>query len=431
MNILDILAKKRDGLELSRDEIAFFVRGATAGSIADYQVTALLMAGRINGFTRAETIALTMEMLHSGEQIDLSEISGIKVDKHSTGGVGDKTSLVVLPIVAAAGLKGAKMSGRGLGHTGGTLDKLAAIPDFRYDLPIDRFKKQVTEIGLSIISQTSDLVPADQLFYGLRDVTATVDSIPLIAASIMSKKLAMGADVLVLDVKYGAGALVHDIAGCRELASLMVEVAKGAGIKASAMLTAMDQPLGLAVGNALEITEVRAVLDGAGPADLREVALAIAAEMLAASGLADSRDDGLALAANLLDQGQAKAKFVEMVRAQGGSDDFSRLPKAGQIIPFQADCSGYLHTFHAEAVGLASMQLGAGRQKKTDQIDPAVGIVLEKKVGSYVQAGDTLAWLHCNNLRGLAAAENLLRQAVSIQPEPAPTGHPLILEIIR
>ena len=429
MDVIEILAKKRDGLALSRGEIEFFVRGAVQGSITDYQAAAFLMAARINGLDLAETRTLTQAMLHSGEIMDLSDVDGIKVDKHSSGGVGDKTSLVLMPLVAAAGLKGAKMSGRGLGHTGGTLDKLESIPGFRTDLSMAAFKKQVREIGLSIIAQSADLVPADKLFYALRDVTATVDSIPLIAASIMSKKLAMGADILVLDVKYGSGALIREKERCRELARLMVDVGKDAGMKASALITSMSQPLGYAVGNALEVREALDVLEGGGPADLRHETLAIAGEMLLSAGMAEHREAAFAQGEKILKSGLAREKFAAMVRAQGGTDDFRRLPQAQTVHPYRAKKAGWLNGFQTDQVGHAAMLLGAGRRTKEDTVDPAVGIVFTVKAGAEVEIGDTVALLHCNAKEALSSVESLLDRALVIEETPR-EAEPLIWDIV-
>lgn len=430
MDIVSIIAKKRDGLSLTPEDIAYFVRGAVAGRIADYQITALLMAIRIQGLDREETLALTREMTHSGAVADLSHLPGQKADKHSTGGVGDKTSLVLMPIAAAAGLIGAKMSGRGLGHTGGTLDKLEAIPGFCCGLSVEQFERQLREVGLAIISQTADLVPADKLFYALRDVTATVDSIPLIAASIMSKKLATGANVLVLDVKYGSGAVIPEPERCRELARIMVDLAHDAGMRASALITSMDQPLGRAVGNALEVGEAVEVLQGHGPQDLRDICLALAGEQLYLAGLRPGREQARQWAAELLDSGAALEKFRAMVRAQGGDDDFSHLPQAQTIIPCPAARSGWLEGFEARQVGLAAMLLGAGRRTKTDRIDPAVGLVLAKKCGDRLEAGETLAWLHCNDLSRVEEVKALLNQAIHIgDDKTAPP--PLISGIVE
>lgn len=428
MDIIDIIARKRDGHALSEAEIAFWIRGLAAGSIPDYQSAALLMAGRINGFDSAETAALTQCMLASGARVDLTDIPGVKADKHSTGGVGDKTSLVLMPVIAAAGLKAAKMSGRGLGHTGGTLDKLESISGFRIDLDIAAFKKQVREIGISIISQSDALVPADKTLYALRDVTATVDSIPLIAASIMSKKLAMGADVLVLDVKYGNGALIRDMEGSRALARQMIDLARGSGVRAMAMLTSMEQPLGRAVGNALEVREALDVLEGNGPADLREETLSLAAGLLTLAGHAEP--EARALAEHALDSGAAREKFAEMVRAQGGDDDFSRLPRARRQAVLTAPRDGYLSAFDTQAIGHAAMLLGAGRRAKEDAIDPAVGLVLAAKRGDALHAGDALALLHYNDQSALEQALAHLPRAVIISDTP-PAPLPLVSDMIR
>ena len=430
MDIIDIIARKRDGAELRAEEIAFWVDGLSHGRIPDYQSAALLMAGRINGFTRRETAALTEQMLASGLRLDLSDIPGIKVDKHSTGGVGATTSLLTLPLAAAAGLRAAKMSGRGLGHTGGTLDKLESIPGFCVDLSIAAFKEQVRQIGLAIISQSQELVPADKVLYALRDVTATVDSIPLIAASIMSKKLATGADILVLDVKYGNGALIQEIASCRELAQQMIDLAKANGVRAMAMLTSMEQPLGFAVGNALEVREALDVLEGAGPADLRSEVTLLAGGMFLLAGIAPDEQAAQDMAAHLLDHGDAREKFAAMVRAQGGCDDFSRLPCADRQIVFAAEREGWLTAFDTQAVGHAAMLLGAGRKTKEDAIDPAAGLVLQAKLGSRLRAGDTIAVLHCSETIDPAPALELLRQAVVLGEEP-PAVQPLAADVIR
>ncbi|MEG1537261.1 MAG: thymidine phosphorylase, partial [Clostridiales bacterium] len=318
MRMFDILAKKRDGGELTAEEIAFWITGCVRREIPDYQTTALLMAGRIRGFSLAETVEITNQMRYSGTVLNLETIPGIKADKHSSGGVGDKTSLIVMPIVAAAGLKVAKLSGRGLGHTGGTVDKLESFAGFRGNLSSREFMQQITEIGMAISGQSADLDPADKILYGLRDVTATVDSIPLIAASIMSKKLATGADILALDVKYGSGALLQDIAESRKLAQLMVQLAQSAGKKASALLTSMDQPLGCAVGNALEMAEVGEVLQGGGSADLRQLSLALAGELLWLAGVETNRGQACHTAEKLLDGGEPFHKLQQMLAVQGG-----------------------------------------------------------------------------------------------------------------
>lgn len=429
MNIVDIIAKKRDALPLTAAEIDYWIRGVVSGAVADYQSAALLMAICINGFDGAETAALVKAMAESGNRVDLSDIPGVKADKHSTGGVGDKTSLVLMPVIAAAGLKGAKMSGRGLGHTGGTLDKLEAIPGFRTSLDIGQFKRQVREIGLAIVGQSGELAPADKTLYALRDVTATVDSIPLIAASIICKKLATHADVLVLDVKYGSGALIPDVERSRELARIMVGLAKANGIRASAVISSMEQPLGYAVGNALEVAEALAVLEGGGPADLRAVALALAGEQIYLAGLCGSREEAVALAEAMLDSGRARDKFVAMVRAQGGDDDFRRLLRAAHVRPYAAKQDGYLNSFQAQLLGQAAMLLGAGRQRKEDVIDPAAGLVLAVKAGARVQAGQTLLQLHYHDESRLEQALKLLDQAIVIGDAPIEQP-PLIQDIL-
>ena len=429
MLMYDIICKKRDGQELSCQEIDFWIQGYSSGIIPDYQCAALLMAGLLRGFSRRETIAMMNSMIASGERIDLSDIPGIKADKHSTGGVGDKTSLVVMPVIAAAGLQVAKMSGRGLGHTGGTLDKLESIPGFRCQLGADEFKRQVREIGLAIISQTADLVPADKKLYALRDATATVDSLALIAASIMSKKLATGADILVLDVKYGSGAFMQELADSRALAQLMVELAQQSGMKAAAVLSAMEQPLGYAIGNALEVSEAVAVLSGGGPADLRQLSLALAAELLVLGGMADHRDQAEALAREQLANRAALAKFQQMICAQGGDSNFNHLPHAAVVTAYQARRTGYLSAIDARKVGLAALCLGAGRQRKEDAIDPAAGIVLHYKLGEQVACGQTLAELHCRDQQQAAAAAEILDEAFAYSATP-PEPIPLISEII-
>ena len=429
MDIISILAKKRDGVELSQEEIAFFVRGAVDGSIKDYQITAFLMAGRINGFSIEETVSLTMEMVNSGLKMDLSDVPGVKVDKHSTGGVGDKTSLILMPIIACAGLKGAKMSGRGLGHTGGTLDKLESITGFSCNLGIEKFKQQLTDVGFAIIGQNEQMVPADKLFYALRDVTATVDSIPLIASSIMSKKIAMGANVLVLDVKYGSGALVKDPKTCRQLSELMLRLANRFGIKASALITSMEQPLGHAIGNSLEIKEVLDVLRGNGPEDLRHVSLSIAAEQIYLSGIRASREEAYSYAENILSSGAALEKFSQMVRAQGGSDNFNMLSHSNNIIEYRSDKSGWIAGFDTAAIGKASVMLGGGRLRKEDSIDYAAGLVICKKIGDKVDIGDVLAYLHCGDQSDTKQAVYLLDSAIKFS-DIQTSIPPLIKDII-
>ncbi|MCR4962988.1 MAG: thymidine phosphorylase [Firmicutes bacterium] len=429
MRMFDIIAKKRDKEELTGEEIAFWIQGCLNGQVADYQTTALLMAIRINGFSERETIALTEEMRRSGKTLDLSEIDGVKADKHSSGGVGDKTSLAALPIVAAAGVKVAKLSGRGLGHTGGTVDKLESIPGFHVNLDSQTFMRQVAETGMAISGQSADLDPADKKLYALRDVTATVDSIPLIAASIMSKKLATGADVLALDVKYGSGALLQDIEDSRRLAKLMIRLAKAAGKKASALLTSMEQPLGLSIGNALEVEEAVQVLQGEGPEDLRQLSLRLAGEILWLAGARSDRRQAWALAGDLLDSGAALEKFKALILAQGGCVDWQRMAKSPLILPYPAPAEGYVAAMDTAKIGYASLLLGAGRAKAEDTVDHAAGIVLCQKRGAYVHAGDTLAYLHCREERQAAEAAKLLQEAVTFS-QTAPETGPLIAEII-
>ncbi|MDO4581077.1 MAG: thymidine phosphorylase [Bacillota bacterium] len=431
MSMYDIIAAKRDGRELSAAQIGEWLRGAVAGSVPDYQTAALLMAIRLRGLQRAETHALTQAMLHSGAAIDLSDIDGVKADKHSTGGVGDKTSLMVLPIVASLGLKVAKMSGRGLGHTGGTLDKLGSIPGFNWALDVAAFKKQVTDIGISIIGQTRQLVPADKLLYTLRDVTATVDSIPLIAASIMSKKLATGADVLTLDVKFGSGAIMKRIEDSRELARMMIEIAADSGVKAAAVLTSMEQPLGYAIGNALEVREALRIMEDDPElrgGDLHTVVVALAAELLRLGGVCESDGQARQLAARQLANGAAREKFTQMVRAQGGDDDFRHLPRAALVSVVRAEADGVISAIDAERVGMAALESGAGRHTKEQPIDAAAGLILHCKRGQRVRRGDTLAEIHCSGAERGERAAALLSGAISVG-EQAAADAPLIAGI--
>ncbi len=430
MGMYDIIAKKRDNCELSEAELAQWIEGCVVGSIPDYQSAAMLMAIRLNGLSKQETFALVRQMLAFSDKIDFGDIGGITVDKHSTGGVGDKTTLIAMPIVAAAGLKVVKMSGRGLGHTGGTIDKLEAIARFQSQLSIEQFKLLVRRHGIAIASPSAELVPADQKLYALRDVTATVDSIPLLAASIMSKKVATRADVLVLDVKYDSGAVIHSQKQAKELAQLMIEIAGQYQMRCSALLTSMEQPLGWAVGNALEVAEAVAVLQGHGPADLREISLAVAAEMLSLANLATDEEAALALAAKILDSGAAYAKFVEMIEAQHGDSDFSHLPKAELVLPFAAQRSGFISHIDAEKIGLAARQTGAGRIRQEDAIDPSAGLVFQAKVGAYLQQGETIATIHCATDQQYQATAALLEPAITISDQAAEAGL-LIQEIIR
>ena len=427
--MLDIIRAKRDGEKLNPAQIRFWLEGYVQGEIPDYQSAALLMAIYLRGFGKAETTELTFAMRDSGAKLDLSGIAGIKADKHSTGGVGDKTTLVVAPILAAAGLKVAKMSGRSLGFTGGTLDKLESIPGFKVDISLDEFEAQVNHCGLALIGQTAELAPADKLLYALRDATATVESAPLIAASIMSKKLAVGADVLVLDVKYGSGAFFKTVASAYEAAGIMVEIGWAAGQKVVALISSMEQPLGRAVGNALEVEEAWQVLCGQGPQDVRELCLALAARAIVLAGLAEDSCTAQGIAAELLDNGAARAKFLEMVKAQGGNCDFTGLPKAELTTSFTAKESGYIYTLHAELVGRAALALGAGRRVKEDGIDHSAGILLQYKVGDHVEAGESIALLHGNDKKGMEEGLALLERAVVISKK-SPKIAPLIDKVV-
>ncbi|MDQ0286603.1 pyrimidine-nucleoside phosphorylase/thymidine phosphorylase [Desulfofundulus luciae] len=433
MRMYDIILKKRQGFELTTEEINFFVRGYTAGEIPDYQAAALLMAVFFQGLNYRETADLTLAMASSGDRVDLSGISGCKVDKHSTGGVGDKTTLVLAPLVAAAGVPVAKMSGRGLGHTGGTVDKLESIPGFKVNLAPDDFIRQVREVGVAVVAQTANLVPADKKLYALRDVTATVDSIPLIASSVMSKKIAAGADAIVLDVKAGSGAFMRSVDEASTLARTMVAIGRQAGKRTVAVISDMDQPLGFAVGNALEVREAIATLSGQGPSDLRELCLVLGGHMLVLAGAATDVEEGMNRLAGLLEGGRALDKFREMVKAQGGdprvADEPDLLPEASYKEQVKAQEDGYVATIHAEKIGRAAMLLGAGRKAKEDTIDPAVGVVLHKKVGNRVKAGDVLATLHVNNPENLATARQLVAGAFIFSPS-APGVRKLIHGVV-
>lgn len=417
MRAYDIIEKKRDDCSLSKDEIRFLIEGYVNGEIPDYQMSAFLMAVYFNGMTDEECESLTECMLNSGDQIDLSGIDGIKVDKHSTGGVGDKTTLVVIPIVAACGVKAAKMSGRGLGHTGGTVDKLESIPGFNIALEEDKFFEIVNKIGCSVISQTGDLVPADKKIYALRDVTATVESKPLIASSIMSKKIASGADCILLDIKVGSGAFMRTLDDAVELSQMMVKIGTKFGRKVTAVITDMNSPLGRSIGNALEVYESCQILRGVGPDDLREVSLELAANMLCIAGKG-TLSECLKMAENALESGAALDKFKEMIKAQGGTlDSFLHenfTDSRVESYNITVDTSGFIHSMNAEDLGKASMILGAGREKKEDAIDYGAGIVLHKKTGDKIESGDVLATLYSSKTDMFAEAEKILRGAVAI-----------------
>ncbi len=434
MRPLDLIRKKRDGGELSSDEIQFLIHAYTHDEIPDYQMAAWLMAVLIRGMTGAELSALTSAMLHSGEVLDLSDIPGAKIDKHSTGGVGDKTSLIIAPLVAAAGVTVPMISGRGLGHTGGTLDKLESIPGFKINLSLSGFRRVLKACGCGMIGQTAEIAPADKKLYALRDVTATVESPNLICASIMSKKLAEGTDGLVLDVKTGSGAFMKTEKDSVHLAELMVETGERMGKKMVALITDMDQPLGLKVGNALEVEECIEVMQGGGPADLSELSLELAAWMLYLAGKTPSVDQGYELASELISTGSALKKFREIVTQQGGDlsviDDPRRLPRARHQLPLLSSSDGFVDFIQCEQVGIASLVLGGGREKKDDVIDPAVGLVLHKKVGDTVHDAEPLCTIHYNSDVRLAEAQALLHQAYRIADEPPAVKRPLIHRVI-
>lgn len=421
MLIYDILHKKRLGQELSDDEIHFFINAFTQNDIPDYQASALLMAICINGMSEHETSVLTDAMTNSGDIVDLSSISGIKVDKHSTGGVGDKTSLVVCPIVAACGVPVAKMSGRGLGHTGGTLDKLEAIPGMNISLSMDNFLENVQKIGFSLIGQTGNVAPADKKLYALRDVTATVDSIPLIASSIMSKKLASGANAIVLDVKTGSGAFMKNIDSSIALARAMVNIGCRMGRETSAIISNMDIPLGNAVGNSLEVIEAVNTLRGSGPADLLELSLALASSMLSL-GLKKPQDECRKAAIDAVRSGKAFEKLCEMVKAQGGDINYlintNLFPRASVCLESVAEKSGYISHIDCELIGSASCTTGAGRAKLEDEIDYSAGIMLCRKSGDKVNQGDIIAKIYSCDRDKAAQAHSMLNHAVTISHNP-------------
>ena len=412
--MVDLIIKKRNGNELSTDEINFIIENYVNGSIPDYQVSSLMMAIYFNPLSSRETLDFTTAMLKSGDEIDLSPIKGIKVDKHSTGGVGDKTSLVVAPMASALGVKLAKMSGRGLGHSGGTLDKLESIPGFTIELESERFFEQVNKIGLAIIGQSANITPADKKLYALRDVTGTIESEGMIVASIMSKKLASGADHIVLDVKVGKGAFMKDLESAKSLAKAMVKIGKLANRDTVATITNMNQPLGRAVGNSLEVIEAIETLKGNGPEDFTELCLQLTAEILLVTGMTDNIDNALALAEKTISSGSALNKLKEMIIAQGGNpdviNDYSLFKEAGEVIEltYQNDEIVYIESIDAEEIGIASVMLGAGRQKKEDDIDHSVGIVLNKKVGDTLQNGDLIATVYANGKNTNEAVKKIL-----------------------
>jgi len=434
MRAVDIILKKRDGGALTREEIAAFVAGVTTGAWPEYQASALLMAIVLRGMTVEETAWLTDAMVRSGARVDLSDISGAKVDKHSTGGVGDKTSLVVAPLAAACGVVVPMMSGRGLGHTGGTLDKLEAIPGFRVGLSLEEMKAALARVGCAMVGQTSEIAPADKLLYALRDVTGTVESIPLISASIMSKKIAEGIDALVLDVKTGAGAFMKTEADSRRLAESLVSIGRASGVRTEAVITAMDAPLGRAVGNALEVAECIDVLRGAGPEDLVALSVELAARMLMLGGAASSRSDAESAIRRAIASGAGLARLRQIVEAQGGDprvvDEPARLPKAPSRHAVTASQAGFVAALDAALVGRASVALGAGRDRVDEVIDPAVGILITAKPGDAVAKGDAVLELHYRDQARRDAALPLAISAIRIADSP-PSPLPLIRGEVR
>lgn len=428
MRMVDIIEKKRDGQSLSTAEIDWLVQAYTSGDIPDYQMAALLMAIYFRGMDRQETIDLTRAMTNSGDMLDLHDVAPIIVDKHSSGGVGDKTTLVVEPLVAACGVPVGKMSGRGLGSSGGTLDKMESFPGWSFNLTLEKFKRQLAEIGLVLAGQTADLAPADGKLYALRDVTGTVGSQPLIAASIMSKKLAGGADAIVLDVKVGRGAFMPTVEAAVELAQTMVDIGRDAGRKTVALISDMNQPLGHAVGNALEVKEAIATLKGSGPPDFWAHCLSVAGQMIVLSGRAKSLDEAEGLIEAARSGGQALAKFRALVAAQGGDphlvDEPDELPRARLVEPVLAPRDGYIEILDAKAIGWSSVRLGAGRLQKTDRIDHSVGMVIPIKIGQQVAAGDLVAVIHANDPDKLTQARQELLAAITWSEEPvAPLPH--------
>ena len=433
MRMVDLIHKKKQGGELTQAEISFIVEGYTSGDIPDYQMSALLMAIFFKGMNKQETANLTLAFINSGDKVDLSEIKGIKVDKHSTGGVGDKVSLIVIPLVASVGIPVAKMSGKGLGHTGGTIDKLEAIEGFKTNLSRDEFIHNVNTYKMAIAGQSANLTPADKKIYALRDVTATVDSVPLIAASVMSKKIASGADAIVLDVKVGSGAFMKSLAEARELAQTMVDIGKSLNRKTIAVITDMSQPLGHEVGNANEVREALEVLQGSGAKDLTTVALTIASHMAVLGKAYTDFHNAYQGLQKIIHSGQVVNTFKQLIKIQGGNpeviDNPGKLPQAKYHVEVKASQEGYVTAINAEAIGVSAMLLGAGRKKKDDLIDYSAGLTMVKKVGDKVNAGDTICLLH-TNLEGYNEAENMVRGAYSFcDTEPKPINY--IYEVIQ
>ena len=433
MRMVDLIVKKRNGKELADEEIRFIIDGYTKGDIPDYQMSAFTMAVFFKGMNKRETLALTMAMAESGDMLDLSDIPGIKCDKHSTGGVGDKTSLSVIPLAASFGLITAKMSGRGLGHTGGTIDKLESFPGFKVEISGDDFIRQVKKLGIALVGQSADLAPADKKLYALRDVTGTVENLSLIASSIMSKKLAAGADLILLDVKTGSGAFMKTLEDSKALAREMVDIGNGAGRKTIATITDMDQPLGNAIGNALEVKEAIDALKGCAPKDYTELVYAFAEEFLLATEMAKDKESAHRMVEEKISSGAALDKMAEFIEAQGGNKEDvyhpENLPKAAHTAEILATSDGYVSKIQCEEIGLCAMLLGGGRAKKEDVIDPAVGFILHKKKGDAVKAGESLATMHYNGDAFPKEVEKRFLEAYTISVEK-PQLNPLIYEVI-
>lgn len=433
MRVVELIAKKRDGQSLTSDEIAWLIAGYAGGAVPDYQMAAWAMAVLLRGMDDRETADLTMAMARSGDMLDLHDLAPLTVDKHSTGGVGDKTTLVLAPLVAAVGLPVAKMSGRGLGFSGGTVDKLESIPGFRTDLNAEEFRQAVHEVGLVVAAQSGDLAPADKKLYALRDVTATVESIPLIAASVMSKKLAAGADCIVLDVKYGRGAFMPTLDDARRLAGRMVAIGTHSGRRVAAVLSSMQQPLGFAIGNALEVREAMDALRGGGPADLVELCLTLGARLVLLAGLRSNEAEARALLGEALERGAAWEKFQQMVANQGGDLEAIENPELLPVAPYQIDLpapqAGYVAAIDGQTLGLVVNDLGGGRARKEDSIDPAVGLVLQAKVGDPVYVGQPLLSIHASRADDAERVAGRLLAAYTIGPEPVQPP-PLVEEIV-
>lgn len=431
--MVDLIVKKRNGKELADEEIRFIIDGYTKGDIPDYQMSAFTMAVFFKGMNKRETLALTMAMAESGDMLDLSDIPGIKCDKHSTGGVGDKTSLSVIPLAASFGLITAKMSGRGLGHTGGTIDKLESFPGFKVEISGDDFIRQVKKLGIALVGQSADLAPADKKLYALRDVTGTVENLSLIASSIMSKKLAAGADLILLDVKTGSGAFMKTLEDSKALAREMVDIGNGAGRKTIATITDMDQPLGNAIGNALEVKEAIDALKGCAPKDYTELVYAFAEEFLLATEMAKDKESAHRMVEEKISSGAALEKMAEFIEAQGGNKEDvyhpENLPKAAHTAEILATADGYVSKIQCEEIGLCAMLLGGGRAKKEDVIDPAVGFILHKKKGDAVKAGESLATMHYNGDAFPEEVQKRFLEAYTISVEK-PQLNPLIYEVI-